>query len=754
MSLSRRFVLVCLTAGLAAALALIVCNRAATGSAAAVIPAGGLASAAAVAAEAPAARLFAELDLAVPTGECAGPDVGPPLKPTVKPYKVSSTFREVANIRQVSGELDRAGRRMLAENLFVVRPTKLEQIFYMYDYNGDSGVPSFVTLDGLLHLWHMTFEYTLRYLERTSLTQAMGQLTTDLLASALQAHGDASSELSREAAARVVAYFAVPARLLELPDLPTLPPEAEQWVAEDLRRIEQHAAMAKSAITGFDVSFDLFNPRGHYTRRPEYERFFKAMSWYGNAFWAFPEAGDPRGPTSAACAALTGKLLLGRDADAQLLALWRKVYEATQWFVGSADDPTPEELWSVVREVYGGEPTLADLGDEAKAAALCGRAAQDLRAPLIRPTTTDLRLIAVRFMGTRFIPDSFVHHNLIWDRVAQRTAEDRRMLPRGLDVPAALGSARALRHLTELHDDDRFPGFTDQMAAMRQWLRGQPAGRWVSNLYWGWVWVLSGLIEPRGEGYPSFMTNDAWTDKQLWTALASWAELRHDTILYTKQAMAEGEGPDVPPPPKGYVEPDVQAWRRLEALADLSLRGLLERGLLTTEDDLAFTLEDTRDLIGKLRLIAEKELTGQPITGEEYDLIYYVGGMIGGLQLELLRRAEDQAAGHWWEIERPEERRMACIADVASGGDQALEVGVGPAYTIYVICPIDGKLTVARGAVFSYFEFPWPVSDRLTDEQWNAMLDEGRAPDAPGWAGSFLTSLSAPGGPWQEVLAP
>ncbi len=751
MSVTRRFVVVCLVSGFLAMLVLVACDRAATVSGAPAVPGAGAATAAP---EAPAPRLFAQLDLAASTGECAGPDVGAPVRPTLKPYKVSSTFKEVANIRQVSGELDRTGRRKLAEDLFVVKPTKLEQIFYMSGYNDEAGVPSFITLDAVLHLWHMTFDYTLRYLERTSLTQAVGQLTTDLLASALKAHAGASSELSREAAARVAAYFAVPARLLELSDLPKLPPEAEQWVAEDLRRIEQHSAMAKSAVTGFDVSFDLFKPRGHYTRRPEYERFFKAMSWYGNACWAFPDAGDSRGPTSAACAALLGKLLLGRDADAQLLALWRKVYEATEWFVGSADDPTPQELWPLVQEVYGGEPSLADLGDRAKAAGLCSRAAQDLRAPLIRPTTTDLHLIAVRFMGTRFIPDSYVHHNLVWDRVAQRTAEDRRLLPRGLDVPAALGSARALRHLTELYDDDRFPGFTDQMTAMRQWLRDQPAERWVSNLYWGWVWVLSGLTEPRGEGYPSFMTNDAWTDKQLWTALASWAELRHDTILYTKQPMAEGEGPDVPPPPKGYVEPDVQAWRRLEALADLSLRGLLDRGLLAKDDDLAFSLEDTRDLIGKLRLIAEKELTGQAITSEEYDLIYYVGGMICGLQLELLRRAEDQAAGHWWEIERPEERRMACIADVASGGGNALEVAVGPAYTIYVICPIDGKLTAARGAVFSYFEFPWPASDRLTDEQWNAMLDAGKAPDAPEWAGSFLTGLSAPAGPWREMLTP
>ena len=45
-------------------------------------------------------------------------------------------------------------------------------------------------------------------------------------------------------------------------------------------------------------------------------------------------------------------------------------------------------------------------------------------------------------------------------------------------------------------------------------------------------------------GYPSFMTNSAWTRKDLNTILGSWTELKHDTLLYAKQVMAEmGGGP-------------------------------------------------------------------------------------------------------------------------------------------------------------------------------------------------------------------
>src|SRR3712207_8909183 len=42
--------------------------------------------------------------------------------------------------------------------------------------------------------------------------------------------------------------------------------------------------------------------------------------------------------------------------------------------------------------------------------------------------------------------------------------------------------------------------------------------------------------KPRGQGYPTFMQQSDYTDKELETALASWASLRHDTILYAEQS--------------------------------------------------------------------------------------------------------------------------------------------------------------------------------------------------------------------------
>ena len=72
----------------------------------------------------------------------------------------------------------------------------------------------------------------------------------------------------------------------------------------------------------------------------------------------------------------------------------------------------------------------------------------------------------------------------------------------------------------------------------------------------------------------------AWVDKDLNTALGSWAERRHDTILYAKQSeTATVAEPPPPPPIIGHVEPCPEVNARLAALAAFMRDGLVNRGL-------------------------------------------------------------------------------------------------------------------------------------------------------------------------------
>jgi hypothetical protein len=87
-----------------------------------------------------------------------------------------------------------------------------------------------------------------------------------------------------------------------------------------------------------------------------------------------------------------------------------------------------------------------------------------------------------------------------------------------------------------------------------------------------------------------------------------------------------------------------------------------------------------------------------------------------------------------------ENQQAALVADVATDPTgSVLEEAIGRVDEIYVVVP-DGRggLNVARGGVFSYYEFAWPMSDRLTDESWQAMLDQGNVPQRPGWTSRFV----------------
>jgi hypothetical protein len=51
--------------------------------------------------------------------------------------------------------------------------------------------------------------------------------------------------------------------------------------------------------------------------------------------------------------------------------------------------------------------------------------------------------------------------------------------------------------------------------------------------------------------------------------------------------------------------------------------------------------------------------------------------------------------------------------------------------------PGRGDLLAAVGPVLSYYEFRWPMADRLTDEKWRATLESPAAPPPPPWVCSY-----------------
>jgi hypothetical protein len=482
------------------------------------------------------------------------------------------------------------------------------------------------------------------------------------------------------------------------------------------------------------------------------------MMWYGRIGLRLlpgpePDAVELGRRQTRQAILMTAALFNTRVGDEAALDVWARIYEPTVFFVGRADDLTLYDYGQVIADVYGQTLDVEVMEDDAQLDRFV-EAAMALRPPAIVSTYVGDTQIephgegkveevtkGFRFMGQRFIPDSYIFQQLVYNEVElyegpgqpftwkMTVAGPIRAFPRGLDVTAVLGSDRALSILEE-EGDTQYDGYAEQVARLRQEFNELPDEQWIQNLYWNWLHSLRPLLSEKGEGYPAFMQTPAWTDKDLHTFLGSWAELRHDTILYAKQSytiVAESEPMPPEEAPAGYVEPQPEVFGRLAALTRQMIDGLDGRALL--RDGYRRNLESMERLLLDLKAIAEKELRGQPLTEDEVWCIRKIGDV-----LEEIVTLSEQAAD---EITSETDERMAIVADVHTDLNQPTEVleeAVGDAFVIHVLVPAGDRLALTLGAVFSYYEFKQPLDNRLTDEAWQAMDPR---PQRPAWTVSF-----------------
>lgn len=658
--------------------------------------------------------------------EDPGPYRAPTFKTALKPYKVATDLSNVANLSQF-GQFDQGQTAALAANGFVISPTAEQQLFYIYENNEYLKLPSLVTTDSVLQVYHIFFDYTLRRTEAGSLYPAARSLTTSMLQRFKETYRQVKSPEMVSALDRVTAYFIVGARLLGA-DVPEGLPGAPLALAdEESKLISGAGARAPSAIFPFELDYTQFIPRGHYTRSEELRKYFLGMMWYGQVPFPFKKSG-PTGEvpatTSILDAALITYVLNRPDAEGKsFLDAWKAIYEPTAFLVGEADDLTPIEYQRLLDQVYGPKAGPDAYADPAKVATLAEKGSK------LRPPRIVNQLVGIpsgpqfRFMGQRYIPDSEILQKL--------SSWPERPVPKGLDVAAVLGSARAERHLTQVYKEaEGWPDYPVRLKELREQFAALSEADWQADIYHGWLWALKALIPPKGDGYPSFMAGQAWPDKVLNTTLASWAELRHDTILYAKPSGAECGG-DGPPKVLGYVEPEVEFYARLGWLTDKLAFGLDQRGYI--DQYMRQKFYAFRRLLQFLEDVSVKELAGQPLTDEEgYSILIY-GGTLEHLTTSVVEADTPWGASHWYQVENETDRNMAVIADVHTSQASCLEVGVGPAHEIFAVVPIEGKLYLTRGAVFSYYEFLHPAAQRLTDEAWQKILKDGQVPAQPLW---------------------
>lgn len=656
-------------------------------------------------------------------------------------YSLPLSADQVVGLDDENLELSEAQIEALLTNGFVVLPPEndpnrmFSEFYQAYENYRYSSIPVFVTTDSVYHVYHLVFDKMLRDLERTSFISILNELTSAMLNESLNQYNTLTGTDLEQAALRNVAYFTVAADLLGIDT--QVPDEAQSLADQELALMDSKSPLAASPIwtMGGEANDELLNedysqytPRGHYTRSEALQQYFKAMMWYGRLTFRLKNTVETQRALLMVQALRTAQTSSGRTAT----ELWQNIYDPTVFIVGKSDDLSFHEYGAISDEVFGANPELTSFADTQKMEKFF-KAAKDLPAPQINSMWVyiwqdrDEATQGFRFMGQRFTLDQYVFGELIYRKVG--TLENPRSLPKGLDLLAAMGSEEAYTLLDDM-GETAYENYDTQMEKVKSEVAGFGLDSWTQNLYWSWLYAMQPLFAPKGEQYPAFMQTNAWLRKDMSTALSTWTELKHDTILYSKQVMAEMGGGGDEIPPKSYVEPNPEAFARLLALAQMTRTGLDDRGLLdeTTKGNLDNLISELQFLLD----ISQRELNGGQITDDEYWQLTYYGGWLEAMTLAAADVEDEQVGGGDLN-----DQKSALVADVASGFGNVLEEGVGYPTNILVVSP-EAPYHLTVGAVYTYYEFIVPASDRMTDETWRSNLESGAAPAMPDWTKSYI----------------
>jgi hypothetical protein len=593
-----------------------------------------------------------------------------------------------------------------------------------------SHLPLYITADTLLEAVHSSYDQILRSVESTMLVPELRSLLTGMRKRLPNSH--ARSETRADADL----YLTVALSLLEgTPVAPAAGASKEQ--VDKITKLANNA-QGTTDLTLFGVKrteedFSQFKPRGHYESSPELQRYFRASMWLGRVDLRLLET--QRDGTQLFRREQYLAMLLMHELVGEDLASFERIDATIRTLVGESDYMVLPEVEKLVADLGGAEAArAADDAAVARAIVAGGYGAQQISSHIVVNETSDTLPLSRSFalLGQRYVVDAHVLSEVVYDRL-----QSKRMMPSALDAAfAALGNAQALALHPEL---DQFADLPGALARTRVLVDSHDQSFWDANLYNLWMQALRGLSpaadlsNPGASGLPQVAGSEAWGRRLLNTQLGSWAELRHDTLLYAKQSYSGVPACDFP---DAYVDPYPQVFRALERYAAAGSRIadlVVERdaGLGARISSYFAVLGAT---VSRLADMAERELRGEPFTAEQ---LAFINRAVRVERQSAICTTIDVPDGWYADLFFNRNDTLEfnpTIADIHTqpadeGGNRVgrvLHVGTGyPRMMVTTVDSCQGTPRAYAGVVYAYHEQTTEGFERLTDQTWERRFQTG-----------------------------
>jgi hypothetical protein len=665
------------------------------------------------------------------------------------------------------------------------------QIYYEV-FNDD--LPVFVSTDSVMHAWHRTYENMLEELEEIELSTLLEQVITNMQAQLPQNYQAYGSGPLYNSFLDADFFLAVADSLWTGKQAPTalgIPGQDERVTLA----LESVASLSLRSLDLFGslrvVDFSQFEVRGHYNDSVRLQHYFQTTMWCSlidlRLATFYPNQEDDIRELGTAL--VLHQLLTEFGA-------WAGLDQITTAFVGTTDSMTFAQLDDLL--AAANIRTLADVPDLATLTNLQTRlltgelGVEDIRSGVVfSPLSSDQAKLPRSFTvsGQKFVVDSWAFSQMTYDSILWSPADGTnvavfkgktlRRKPSCLDVAFSIFgndsvvpelAARMMETNGVIWRDD-LP-YQRNLTAVRNVIDSQDPGSWTNNTYMAWLGALRALSAPTVDPkYPEAMRTRAWAMKTLNTQLASWSELRHDTLLYAQQSYTSLTTCSYP---AGFIEPRPEFWGQMNALATLTasavaalpLSGTIVLPGSTVSYDLGVIksaqlgcLTNFAATMLTLKQMAEEELTQRPFSPaeiaflknliEETTLPYTGFHQYNGWYPRLFYRSN--FGGDDFDLTQGSDKWDAMVADVQTDtpgdvitGDPGavLHEAVGNVHLLMIAVDNGPDRMVYAGPVLSHYEFEEPGVTRLTDADWKTMVQSASQPPSPDWTQSYLVPAS------------